>query len=165
MNVQLLVVTAPSEDVTVGVPQASVAVAVPRAALISEATGLHASVNVVPPVAITGGVTSLVQFMVLAAVAELPQASLAVKVLVCVSTQPLVDIDPSLVVTVGTPHASVAVAVPSAAFISEATGLHPNARVVPPVVSVGGVLSIIHVTVLAAVDELPHASTAVNVLV
>ena len=73
---------APSEEVTVGVPQASVAVAVPRAALISLATGLHASVNVVPPVVITGGVISLVHVMVLDAVAELPQASTAVNVLV-----------------------------------------------------------------------------------
>ena len=48
-----------SEEVTVTVPQASVAVAVPSAALISEvATGLHARVNVVPPVVITGGMLS-----------------------------------------------------------------------------------------------------------
>jgi hypothetical protein len=40
-------VTGPSVNDTVGIPQASVAVAVPRAALISEAAGLHASVNVV----------------------------------------------------------------------------------------------------------------------
>ena len=72
----------PSEEVTVGVPHASVAVAVPSAALISEATGLHARVNVVPPVVITGGVTSLVHVIVLEAVAELPQPSLAVNVLV-----------------------------------------------------------------------------------
>jgi hypothetical protein len=45
---------------TVGIPQASVAVAVPRAALISEAAGLHASVNVVPVAVITGGTRSLV---------------------------------------------------------------------------------------------------------
>jgi hypothetical protein len=36
--------TDPSEEVIIGVPQADVAVAVPSAALISEADGLHASV-------------------------------------------------------------------------------------------------------------------------
>ena len=46
---------------------------------------------------------------------------------------------PSLCVTVGTPHASVAVAVPSAAFISPADGLHPRDVPVPPVVIVGPV--------------------------
>jgi hypothetical protein len=57
------------------VPQPSEAVAVPSAALISEADGLHASVNVVPVAVITGGTRSLVQVTVLEVVAELPQAS------------------------------------------------------------------------------------------
>ena len=78
---------------------------------------------------------------------------------------PLVEIDPSEEETVGVPHASVAVAVPRAALISEATGLQPSANVVPPVVNVGGVTSAVHVRVLEAVAVLPHASTAVNVLV
>jgi hypothetical protein len=77
----------------------------------------------------------------------------------------LVDIDPSEEETVGVPHASVAVAVPSALLISEAAGLHANVVVVPPVVNVGGVTSAVHVTVLDAVAVLPQASLAVNVLV
>ena len=76
-------VTGPSLEVTVGVPHASVAVAVPNAALIAAAVGLQARVSVVPVAVITGGVTSLVHVTVLDVVAVLPQASVAVKVLVC----------------------------------------------------------------------------------
>lgn len=72
----------PSLEVRVVVPQASVADAVPRAALISPADGLQPSIVVVPPVVIDGGVLSAVQLTVLDAVAVLPQASLAVQVLV-----------------------------------------------------------------------------------
>jgi hypothetical protein len=77
-----LVVILPSIDVTVGVLQASVATAVPRAALISLADGLQPRVVVVPPVTIAGGVLSTVQVTVLVAVAVLPQASWPVNVLV-----------------------------------------------------------------------------------
>ena len=69
---------------TVGVPQPSVAVAVPSAPLISPEVGLQPSVVVVPPVVITGAVLSAVQVTVRDAVDVLPQASLAVHVLVCV---------------------------------------------------------------------------------
>jgi hypothetical protein len=72
---------------------------------------------------------------------------------------------PSLEVTVGVLHASVAVAVPSALFISPADGLQPRVVEVPPVVSVGAVRSAIQFTVLDAVEVLPHASRAVHVLV
>ena len=73
----------PSFEVIVVLPHASVAVAVPRAALISAADGLQPSVVVVPLVDTTGAVTSLAaQVIVLAAVAVLPHASLAVHVLV-----------------------------------------------------------------------------------
>ena len=68
-------------------PQTSVAVAVPSAALISAAVGLHANVLVVPVGVITGGVRSEVQVTVLDAVLELPQASMAVNVLTCVTVQ------------------------------------------------------------------------------
>ena len=71
----------------------------------------------------------------------------------------------SVKLTVGVPHASVAVAVPSAAVISEAAGLQPRVNVVPVAVITGGTRSLVQVTVLAAVAELPHPSTAVNVLV
>jgi hypothetical protein len=74
--------TVPSEEFTVGVPQASDADAVPRAAFISAAVGLHPSVVVVPPVVITGGVRSLVHVTLVEAVAELPQPSAALNVLV-----------------------------------------------------------------------------------
>ena len=69
-------------------PQASVADAVPNAAAIAADDGLHANV----PAAVTdivGGVRSLVQVMVDEAVAVLPQASVAVNVLVCEFKQPL----------------------------------------------------------------------------
>ena len=56
--------------------------AVPSAAVISEAEGLQPSVVGLPDVVIVGGTWSCVHVTVLTAVAELPQASLAVKVLV-----------------------------------------------------------------------------------
>ena len=66
---------------------------------------------------------------------------------------------------VDTPQPSVALAVPSAAFIAEAVGLQPSDVAVPPVVIDGPVLSLVHVTVLDIVDVLPQPSLAVNVLV
>ena len=150
---------------TVGTPHASVAVAVPNAPLISPADGLQPSDVPVPPVVSTGGVRSSIQLTVLDAVDVLPQKSLAVNVLVCVRTHPVLTTLPSLCDIVGTPHASVAVAVPNAAPISFAEGLHPSDVPVPPVVSTGGVRSSIQLTVLDAVDVLPQKSIAVNVLV
>jgi hypothetical protein len=147
------------------VPHAAVAVAEPKAALISEAEGLQPRVGVAPVIIIAGGLGALVQVTVLTAVAVLPQASIAVNVLVCEAEQEFVAIVPSLNVMVGVPHASVAVAVPSAAVISEAEGLQPKVKAVPLVVIVGGTRSLVHVIVLTAVALLPQASTAVNVLV
>jgi hypothetical protein len=155
----------PSLELSVGVPHASVAVAVPRAAVISPAEGLHPSVVVVPPVAITEAVLSADHVIVLDAVAELPQTSLAVNVLVCEREQLLLVTLPSLEVIVVLPQASVAVAVPSAAFMSPTEGLHSSVVVVPPVVIAGAVLSKDHVIVLEAVAVLPQASLAVHVLV
>src|SRR5688572_30407579 len=63
------------------------------------------------------------------------------------------------------PHASVAVAVPNAPSIVAVFGLQPSASGLPLVVIVGPVISAVHVAVLAAVEVLPHASIAVNVLV
>ena len=84
--------TVPSLGVdTVGVPQASVAVAVPKAPLISPGVGLQPRVLVVPPVVITGGVISDVQLTVRDAVEVLPQASVAVNVLVCEREQPSLE--------------------------------------------------------------------------
>jgi hypothetical protein len=140
-------------------------VAVPSEALISPADGLHASVNELPPVVSIGGITSAIHVTILHAVEVLPQPSLAVNVLFCVRVHPSLDTDPSVELTVGTLHPSVAVAVPSALFISPAAGLHPSDVAVPPVVNTGGVRSAIHVTVRDAVDVLPQKSLAVHVLV
>jgi hypothetical protein len=54
-----------------------------------------------------------------------------VNVLVCERLQFVLCTVPSDDDTVGVLTASVAVAVPSAAFISDAEGLHPNVVVVP----------------------------------
>jgi hypothetical protein len=157
--------TAPSLNVIVGVPQPSVAVAVPSAAVISEAEGLQPSDVAVPVAVITGGVRSLTQVTVLVVVALFPHPSTAVKVLVCEELHEVVDTAPSLNVIVVVPQPSVAVAVPNAAVISEAEGLQPSDVAVPVAVIDGGVRSAVHVTVLAAVAELPQPSDAVNVLV
>src|SRR4029453_5869 len=119
----------------------------------------------VPPVVNTGGVRSAIQFTVLDAVDVLPQKSLAVHVLVCVREQPSLVTLPSLEDTVGTPQASVAIAVPNAPLISPAEGLHPSDVPVPPVVNTGGVASAVHVTVRDAVAVLPQESIAVKFLV
>src|SRR4030095_4529775 len=158
-------VTLPSLEVTVGLPQASVAEAVPKAPFISPAEGLHPSVNEPPPVVRVGAVTSAVHVAVRDAVAVFPQASLAVHVLVCEREQPSLVTLPSLEVTVGLPQASVAEAVPKAPFISPAEGLHPSVNEPPPVVRVGAVTSAVHVAVRDAVEVFPQASLAVHVLV
>jgi hypothetical protein len=72
------------------------------------------------------------------AVAELPQPSDAINVLVRVALQLVVDTAPSVNDTDGVPQAAEAVAVPSAALISEAEGLHPSVAVTPVIVIVGG---------------------------
>ena len=162
---QLVLVILPSLDVIVVLPHASVAVAVPRAALISAADGLHPNVVVAPPVVIDGIALSADHVIVLDAVAVLPQASLAVHVLVWEREQLLLVILPSVEVIVVLPQASVALAVPKALLISAADGSQPSVVVVPPVVITGAVRSSAdHVTVLAAVAVLPQASLAVNVL-
>ena len=60
-----MLLTLPSLEVTVAVLQASVAVAVPNASLISEGVGLHPRLRFVPPTTADGGVTSLVHVAVL----------------------------------------------------------------------------------------------------
>jgi hypothetical protein len=157
--------TVPSEEFTVGIPHASDADAVPRAALMSAADGLHPSVVVVPPVVRTGGVRSLVHVTIVEAVALLPQPSEAVNVLVCEREQPLDCTRPSVTVTDGVPQAAVAVAEPRAAVISEAEGLQPSVGVAPVIIIAGGLGALVQVTVVEAVAVLPQASLAVNVLV
>jgi len=89
------------------------------------------------------------------AVAELPQPSEAVKVLVCEAEQPLDCTGPSVTVTAGDPQAAVAVADPSAAAISEAEGLQPSVGVAPVIIIAGGLGTLVHVTVVEAVAVLP----------
>jgi hypothetical protein len=162
---QLELLTDPSFEVTLGVLQPSVAVAVPSAAFISLADGLQPSVVVVPPVVIVGPVRSPVQFTVREAVDVLPQASLAVNVLVWLREQLELLTDPSLELILGVLQPSVAVAVPRAPLISLADGLQPSVVVVPPTpVIVGGVISC-EVTDRLQVEVLPHASLAVHFLV
>ena len=73
----------PSIAVIVVVLQPSVAVAEPRAASRSEAEGLQPSVVVVPLAVMDGPLRSRIHVTVAEAVAELPQPSEAVNVLVC----------------------------------------------------------------------------------
>ena len=76
--------------------------------------------------------------MVLAVVAVLPHPSTATKVLVCEAEHDVVDIVPSLAVTVAVLQPSVAVAEPRAALISEAEGLQPRVVTAPVIVMTGG---------------------------
>jgi len=155
------VITGPSVTVTAGEPQAAEAVAEPRAASISAAEGLHARVSVVPVTVSVGGLGALVHVTVLEVVDVLPQPSTAVNVLVCVAEQEVVAIVPSVNDTVGVPQASVAVAVPRAASISAAEGLHARVSVVPVAVIVGGVTSTVLVIVCEQVAVLPQPSVAI----
>ena len=160
---QLVVTAVASEEVIVTALHASVAVAEPSAALISEAVGLQPRVTG-PGTKIVNGVLSTIHVTVVEAVAELPQPSTAVNVLVWLTEQLSVTAAPSEEVIVTALHASVALAEPSAAVISEAVGL--QSRVVAGcAVITGAVLSAVQVTVVEAVAELPQPSTAVNVLV
>ena len=113
----------------------------------------------------TGGVRSAVQVTVLAAVAELPQPSEAMNVLVCDQVQPLDCTAPSVNVTIGVLHAAVAVAEPSASVISEAEGLQPSVTEAGVTIIVGGLGALNQVTVLETVAVLPQPSTAMKVLV
>ena len=69
---------------------------------------------------------------------ELPQASIAVNVLVLEAEQDVVDIAPSLAVTDAVPQPSEAVAVPRAAVIADEVGLQPSVVTAPVMVITGG---------------------------
>src|SRR5258705_2485006 len=113
----------------------------------------------------TGATRSCSDVTVLIAVAELPQPSEVVNVLICEAVHALVVTGPSVNVTIGVPHAAVAVADPSAAVISEGTGLHPRVTKAGVIIIVGGLGALVHVTVLEVEAVLPQPSIAVNVLV
>ena len=110
--------TAPSDDVTFGTLQLSVAVAVPRALLISCPTGLHKN-KVVPVAVIVGACRSLVKVTVCDAEAVLPQASMTVQVFVAVKVQPAPGASAPTVPVAVKPveQLSVTVAAPNAALI------------------------------------------------
>ena len=122
-------VTPPSTDEIVGVPHASVAVALPRAILIAEEVGLHPSEVLLYVPVNPGGLVSSVHVTILETVAVLPHASVAKNVLTCDLLQ-LPDIAPSLCVIVGVLQLSVADALPNAAVIADDVGLHPSGTVV-----------------------------------
>ena len=130
--------TGPSVTVTAGDPQAAVAVAEPSAATISEADGLQPSVATAPVIIMVGGLGTLVHVTVVEAVAVLPQASVAINVLVLEALHDVVAIAPSVDVIDAVPQPSEAVAVPSAAAISEAEGLQPRVVIAPVMVITGG---------------------------
>ena len=126
----------------------SVAVAVPRAASISQQLDYNQEYVAVHVAVMTGGIRSLVQLTVLIAVAELPQPSVAIKVLTCEKAQPLEVTAPSVNVTIGVLQAAVAVAEPSAASIAAAAGLHPRVTEAGIIIMVGALGVLSHVTVL-----------------
>ena len=119
-----MVCTGPSVNVTAGVLQAAEAVAIPKAAVIADEEGLQPRFGVAPVIIIVGGLGAINHLTVLVTVAELPQASTAVNVLVCDALQLVVDILPSEEVIVMAPQPSVAVAEPSEA--STLDGLQPS---------------------------------------
>ena len=94
--------------------------------MISEAEGLQPRVTKAGVIIIVGGRGALSHVTVLELVAELPQPSAAVNILVCEEEQLLVDTAPSVNVIVAVLQPSVAVADPRAASISEARGLQPS---------------------------------------
>src|SRR5207342_695587 len=143
-----------SVEVMLTAPHASLAVGVPKHGVKG-----HSMVAAAGTEVNTGAVLS-VTVIVCEAVAVLPQASVAINVLVRVySLAHVPGVDASLVVIVTVPQASLAIAVPNA-------GVSGHSMVVAAgiVVNTGAVLS---VTVIAceAVAVLPQASVAINVLV
>jgi hypothetical protein len=165
VRLQPLEMIFPSMNDITGVPQLSVAKAVPSAALICASVGLQPAFNVVPEAVISGAVVSTTQVMVREVVEIFPQASVAMKVLVCVRLHPLGMIFPSLNDITGVPQLSVAEAVPSAALIWAAVGLQPAFNVVPEAVMSGAVVSTTQVILRDVPDTFPQASVAVKVLV
>ena len=145
----------------------SVATGARACAAVNPAASLHCNVIFNAPTSVThvGGVTSLVHVTILMMVAVLPHISVTINVLVCDSVHPTVETVPSFCVIVGTPHASVAVAEPNAAFIADTLGLQPSVVLLYIPVNTGAVTSLTHVTVLEVVDVLLQASVAVKVLV
>ena len=146
---------APNEDVIVGVPHASVAVAAPGAGTLA---GLQPNSDPGGQKVKVGGVVSTVHVKTCSQVEVLPHPSVAVYVRVCERRQPLTVIVPNDEVIVGVPQASVAAAAPGA---GTSTGLHPRLLPGGQKVKVGAVVSTVHVKTWAQVAVLPHPSVAV----
>ena len=121
-RLQPVLETDPSLCVTVVLPQASVAVAVPSAPFIEPADGLQPKAALLPPVVRVGPVTSAVHVAVRALVEVLPQPSTAVHILVCDLLHPVLTTAPSDEVNVRVTQLSEADALPSAPLISLAHG-------------------------------------------
>jgi hypothetical protein len=169
-----LLVIDPSAEVIVGVPQLSVAIAVPAA---GTPDGLQPRSEPAGHEVNTGGVVSSTQVKVWVQVAVLPQPSVAVYVRVCDRLHPLLVIDPSAEVIVGVPQLSVAVAVPAA---GTPDGLQPRSEPAGHEVNTGGVASStltvslqvipgfgqsVHVTLSVIVNVAPHVLPAVTLTV
>ena len=153
------IVPVPSVKVTVGVLHAAVAVAEPRAALISEADGLQPSVATAPVIIIVGGLGPLVHVTVLEAVEVLPQAS------TCSKCSCLRSRARQLLYTA--PSARCYSCSAAGISCSSSTKCSSNIRSrwittkrcdSTCIVITGGVRSAIHVTVLEVVAVLPQAS-------
>src|SRR5690242_1277934 len=115
----------------VGVPQLSVAVALPGP---GTEDGLHPRSAPGGQNVNTGGTLSVVQVKCWAQVDMFPHASVAVYVRVCELEQLLVVTEPSELVIVGEPQLSVAVALPAA---GTPDGLHPSAESAGQNVNIG----------------------------
>src|SRR6187399_1712696 len=136
------------------VPQASLAIAVPK-----DGVSGHSIVAAAGIVVNTGAVLSST-VITCDAVAVLPQASVAVNVLVTVySLAHVPGVEASLVVMFTVPQASLAIAVPK-----DGVSGHSIVAAAGIVVNTGAVLSSTVIT-CDAVAVLPQASVAVNVLV
>jgi hypothetical protein len=152
----------PFEQVTVGVPHASVAegaVTFPHSGTV----GLHP--KSVPAVQLVneGAVVSSVHVQVRWQVEELEHPSVAVQVMVREREQPLEVIVPFEHVTVGVLQPSVAVG--AVTLLQAGTvGLHPKSVPGLQLVNEGASVSSVHVQVLVQVAELLHASVAVQVM-
>ena len=72
---------------------------------------------------------------------------------------------PSAKVTVGEIGTASGVAIASPSVLAAADGLYPSGVLLPVAVSTGAALSTVQVAVREVVELLPHASTAVHVLV
>lgn len=135
-----------SEQVTVAVPQASVAVGEGTFAQVGT-VGLQPRSTVAggQPES-TGGVVSIVQVYTVEQDAVLLHASVAVQVIVLVLRHPVIVIPVSEQVTVGVPQASVAVGEGTLAQVGIVAGLQPKFTVgggQPE--SIGGAVSTVQV--------------------